>query len=114
MINFLSPVFQGPPIIVPSAPNSKVIAGRSITLKCTHSRGDVLWYKQGSDKSIETGQELTLPEVSSKDEGTYYCASQNGLKGSIKVFVIGEFFLSPLINSFPRLKKVQHVVEGIV
>lgn len=94
-----------PPIIVPSAPNSKVIAGRSITLKCTHSRGDVLWYKQGSDKSIETGQELTLPEVSSKDEGTYYCASQNGLKGSIKVFVI----VPPVITNLKCLL-VEHEV----
>ncbi|XP_068726577.1 uncharacterized protein [Montipora capricornis] len=77
-----------PLIIVPSAPNSKVIAGQSITLKCTHSRGDVLWYKQGSDEPFANGQELTLHEVSSNDEGTYYCASQNGPKGSIKVFVI--------------------------
>ncbi|XP_068677067.1 hemicentin-1-like [Montipora foliosa] len=94
-----------PPIIVPSAPNSKVIAGQSITLKCTHSRGDVLWYKQGSDEPFATGQELTLPEVSSNDEGTYYCASQNGPKGSIKVFVI----VPPVITNLKCLL-VEHDV----
>ncbi|XP_068676743.1 hemicentin-1-like isoform X2 [Montipora foliosa] len=94
-----------PPIIVPSAPNSKVIAGQSITLKCTHSRGDVLWYKQGSDEPFANGQELTLHEVSSNDEGTYYCASQNGPKGSIKVFVI----VPPVITNLKCLL-VEHEV----
>ena len=82
--------FPGRPIIVSSPPNGTVSAGQPLKLICTKARASILWYKQGSDKPIAHGQELTIPEASSSHEGTYYCASENGSKGSIYVSVISE------------------------
>ena len=95
MINVLSPLFQGPPIIVSHAPDSKVIAGQSI--QCSALIHAAAYGGINTEVMIPfvNGQELTLHEISSYDEGTCYCASQNGAKGWIKVFVIrGCFFLS--------------------
>ena len=97
MINVLSALFQGPPIIVSYAPNSKVIAGQSI--ECSALIHAAAYGGINTEVMIPfvNGQELTLHEISSYDEGTSrcYCASQNGTKGWIKVFVTsGFFFLS--------------------
>ncbi|XP_074611085.1 uncharacterized protein LOC141865674 [Acropora palmata] len=77
-----------PPIIVSSPPNGTVSAGQPLKLRCAQARASISWYKQGSDKPIAHGQELTIREASSSHEGTYYCASENGSKGSIYVSVI--------------------------
>ena len=82
--------FPGPPIIVSSPPNGTVSVGQPLKLKCVQARASILWYKRGSNKSIAHGQELTIREASSGHEGTYYCASENGSKGSIHVSVISE------------------------
>lgn len=81
--------WPGPPNIVSSAPNDKVIAGQSITLRCGHSHQNVSWYKEGSDVPLARGQKLTIHDASPKDEGTYYCATGHGPRGSLKVLVIG-------------------------
>ena len=83
--------FLGPPIIVSSPPNGTVSAGQPLKLRCAQARASISWYKQGSDKPIAHGQELTIREASSNHEGTYYCASDNGSKGSIYVSVISEY-----------------------
>lgn len=79
---------KSPPNIVSSAPNNKVIAGQSITLRCGHSHQNVSWYKEGSDVPLARGQKLTIHDASPKDEGTYYCAAGHGPRGSLKVLVI--------------------------
>ena len=95
MMNVLLPLFQGPPIIVSYAPNSKVIAGQSI--ECSALIHAAAYGGINTEVMIPfvNGQELTLHEISSYDEGTCYCASQNAAKNWIRVFVIGGFFLSP-------------------
>ena len=97
MMKVLSPLFQAPPIIVSYVPNSKVIAGQSI--QCSFLIYEATYGGINTEGMIPfvNGQELTLHEISSYDEGTSrcYCASQNGTKGWIKVFVTsGFFFLS--------------------
>ena len=82
----------GPPVIVSSAPNGKIVAGHSITLRCGHSHQKIFWYKEGSDMHFESGHTLVIQDASSKDEGTYHCAVGNGPKGSLKVLVIGRCF----------------------
>ena len=74
-----------------SPPNGTVSAGQPLKLRCAQARASISWYKQGSDKPIAHGQELTIREASSSHEGTYYCASENGSKGSIYVSVISEY-----------------------
>jgi len=83
--------FPDPPIIASSPPNGRVSEGQPLNLTCTQARASISWYKQGSDKPIAHGQELTIQEASSSHEGTYYCASENGSKGSIYVSVISEY-----------------------
>lgn len=85
-------LIAGPPIIVPSAPNATVIGGQSITLLCSHSHGNISWYKDGSDVPIGHGKILTIHGASPNDEGMYHCAEKNGLRGSLKVLVIGGCF----------------------
>ena len=77
---------------MPSAPNAKVIGGQSITLECSHSHGNISWYKDGSDVLIGHGKILTIHGASPNDEGMYHCAEKNGLRGSLKVLVIGGCF----------------------
>ncbi|XP_067028370.1 uncharacterized protein [Acropora muricata] len=77
-----------PPIIVSSLPNGTVSAGQPLKLRCAQARASISWYKQGSDKPIAHGQELTIREASSSHEGTYYCAPENGSESSIYVSVI--------------------------
>ena len=102
MMNVLSRLFQGPPIIVSYAPNSKVIADQSI--QCSALIHDATYGSINTEGMIPfvNGQELTLHEISSYDEGTSrvrcYCASQNGTKSWIKVFVIGGFFFFISLN----------------
>lgn len=84
MINVLSHLFQGPPImchmlqIVKSLPVSQFSACSVLIHAATYG---------GINPEVMipfvNGQELTLHEISSNDKGTCYnyCASQNGTKG---------------------------------
>lgn len=72
-----------------STQNSTVIAGKSITLRCGQPHQEITWYKDESDVPLTRGQALSILNASSKDEGTYHCAVDQGLKGSVKVLVIG-------------------------
>ena len=94
MMNVLSPLFQGPPIIVSYSLNSKVITGQLIHCSALIHAAEYGGINTEVMIPFVNGQELTLHEISSYDEGTSrcYCASQNGTKGWIKVFVIGGFF----------------------
>ena len=65
MMNVLSPLFQGPPIIVSYSPNSKVIAGQSI--QCSALIHAAAYGGINTEVMIPfvNGQELTLHEISS-------------------------------------------------
>ena len=91
-MNVLSPLFQGPPIIVSHAPNSKVIAGQLIECSALINAAEYGGINTEVMIPFVNGQELTLHEISSYDEGTYYCTSQNAAKNWMKVFVIGGVF----------------------
>ena len=70
-MNVLSLLFQGPPIIVSHAPNSKVIAGQSI--QCSFLIHEATYGGINTEGTIPfvNGQELTLHEISSFDEGSH-------------------------------------------
>ena len=68
-----------------------MIAGHSVTLRCGQPHQTVQWYRDKSNVPLNvSGQELTIHSVSSKDEGTYHCQVDNGLRVSMKVLVVGK------------------------
>ena len=83
-------IFADIPTIVTSAQDNQVISGHSITMRCGQPNQNVLWYKSNVAFNT-TGQELTIHQVSSKDEGTYHCVVDHGPKVSMKVLVIGRY-----------------------
>jgi len=81
----------GFPIIVTSTQNAKVIAGHPITLQCGQSHQEITWYKDESAIPLARGQAYSIGIAKAEHEGTYYCAVDNGPRGSVKVVVIGKF-----------------------
>jgi len=75
---------------VTSKQNAKVIAGHSLTLQCGQSHQEITWYKDESDTPLARGQAYSINVATSADEGMYYCAVDNGPRGSVKVLVIGK------------------------
>ena len=78
-----------------STQNAKVIAGHSITLQCGQSYQsyqEITWYKDESAIPLARGQAYFKIDIATAaDEGMYYCAIDNGPRGSVKVLVIGKF-----------------------
>ena len=73
-----------------STQNAEVIAGRSITLQCGQSHQEITWYKDQTANPLARGRAYSIDTATQSDEGTYYCAVDNGPRGSVKVLVIGK------------------------